>query len=67
MKKRVALMIMVIAGLVSIIASAAYIFGQIPLWVTEAILVIAFPLFVLFLGLYWRAGEKDPDMPFLGY
>jgi energy-converting hydrogenase A subunit I len=33
----------------------------------EAVLIIAFPLFVVFLGLWWSAREGEEDIPFLGY
>ncbi|MBP1929253.1 hypothetical protein J2741_001800 [Methanolinea mesophila] len=39
----------------------------IPLWVYEAVLVAAVPLFVLSLGLWWMARENEPDIPFIGY
>jgi hypothetical protein len=33
----------------------------------ELVLIIAFPLFVIFLGLWWSAPEGEEDIPFLGY
>ena len=39
----------------------------IPLWAYEAVLVADVPLFVLSLGLWWMAREKEPDIPFIGY
>jgi hypothetical protein len=35
--------------------------------VAEVVLIIAFPLFVVFLGLWWSAREGEEDIPFLGY
>jgi energy-converting hydrogenase A subunit I len=33
----------------------------------EVVLIVAFPLFVVFLGLWWNAREGEEDIPFLGY
>lgn len=39
----------------------------IPPIVAEAVVVIAFPVLVLFLGLWWRAPGGEEDIPFIGY
>ncbi|HNT08187.1 hypothetical protein [Methanoculleus sp.] len=39
----------------------------IPLIAAEAVTVIAFPVLVLFLGLWWRAPGGEEDIPFIGY
>jgi uncharacterized membrane protein YfcA len=41
--------------------------GFIPQLLYEAFLVLLFPVFVLCLGLWWMARERDKDIPFLGY
>ncbi len=55
----------------SVIASAAawglLAIGLIPLIAAEAVTVIAFPVLVLLLGLWWRAPGGEEDIPFIGY
>jgi hypothetical protein len=67
MKKKTAFWLMVtvavIAGFALILSAA----GTIPDWLYLAVLVADFPLFVLFLGLWWMAREGDADIPFMGY
>ena len=67
MKKKTAFwmmfMVAVIAGLALVLSSL----GMIPEWLYLAVLVAGFPLFVLFLGLWWMAREGDADIPFMGY
>jgi len=67
MKKKTAFWLMVtvavIAGLALILSET----GTIPEWLYLAVLVAGFPLFVLFLGLWWMAREGDADIPFMGY
>ena len=67
MKKKTAFRLMVtvagIAGLALILSET----GTIPEWLYLAVLVAGFPLFVLFLGLWWMAREGDADIPFMGY
>lgn len=41
--------------------------GLISLIAAEAVTVIAFPVLVLFLGLWWRAPGGEEDIPFIGY
>jgi hypothetical protein len=67
MKKKTAFWLMVtvavIAGLALILSET----GTIQEWLYLAVLVAGFPLFVLFLGLWWMAREGDADIPFMGY
>ncbi|MCC7564910.1 MAG: hypothetical protein KO206_01340 [Methanomicrobiaceae archaeon] len=67
MNRQKVLTIAGIAGAVCIGASGAAAAGYLPLWLAEILLVIAFPLFVLFIGLWWNAAEGDEDIPFIGY
>ena len=48
-------------------AWAALAAGLIPPWAAATVFVIAFPVLVLFLGLWWRAPGGDEDIPFIGY
>lgn len=41
--------------------------GALPFWVSAAITVLAFPVTVLALFLWWMADEKEGDIPFIGY
>ena len=36
-------------------------------WAAATVLVVAFPVLVLFLGLWWRAPGGEGDIPFIGY
>jgi hypothetical protein len=67
MKKRTAFWVMIVALLVCIAASGFWAVGQIPVWIAEVLLVVAFPVFVLSLGLWWMASEGKEDIPFIGY
>jgi len=67
MKKKTAFILMLAAGVAGVVAIALWVLDLIPLWLYEAVLVIDFPLFVLFLGLWWMAREGEADIPFLGY
>jgi len=49
------------------VAWMALVAGLIPLWAAETVIVIAFPVLVLFLGLWWRAPGGEEDIPFIGY
>ncbi|MCK9277303.1 MAG: hypothetical protein M0P22_04360 [Methanoculleus sp.] len=49
------------------VAWAALAAALIPLWAAETVIVIAFPVLVLFLGLWWRAPGGEEDIPFIGY
>lgn len=58
---------MFVAGIVCILAGVAWRMAYVEPWITEVLLVIAFPIFVLFLGLWWNASEGEEDIPFIGY
>jgi energy-converting hydrogenase A subunit I len=62
MKKQHALLGMIASGLLCAGAAA-----PVPVPIAEVVLIIAFPLFVVFLGLWWNAREGEEDIPFLGY
>jgi hypothetical protein len=55
------------SALVIVAAWAALAASLIPLWAAETAMVIAFPVLVLFLGLWWRAPGGEEDIPFIGY
>jgi hypothetical protein len=42
-------------------------YGWIPFWASAAITVLAFPMAVLALFLWWMADEGEGDIPFIGY
>jgi hypothetical protein len=67
MKKKTAWIIVMASALFNAAAWLALLAGFIPTWLAEAVFVIAFPIFVLFLGLWWQASEGDEDVPFIGY
>lgn len=48
-------------------AWAALAAALIPLFAAETIIVIAFPVLVVFLALWWRAPGGEEDIPFIGY
>jgi hypothetical protein len=55
------------AGVVNLLAEGALFIGLIPFLAASAILVVALPVFMLFLFLWWNAGEKEGDVPFMGF
>jgi len=67
MRKKTLLMTMLVAGIIILIALLLNIAGVIPLWLYQAVIVIAFPVFALFLGLWWMAPDREGDIPFIGY
>ncbi len=67
MKKKTAFWLMVMVAVVAVLALLLSSAGTIPEWLYLAVLVAGFPLFVLFLGLWWMACEGDEDIPFMGY
>jgi hypothetical protein len=67
MKKQHTLALTLIAAGSGIAASALNMMHILPDWACAGVLVTAFPLFVLGLGLYWMAREGEADIPFLGY
>ena len=48
-------------------AWAALAAALIPPWAAATVLVVVFPVLVLFLGLWWRAPGGEEDIPFIGY
>jgi uncharacterized membrane protein YfbV (UPF0208 family) len=67
MKKKTAFWLMVTVAVIAVLALIFSETGTIPEWLYLAVLVAGFPLFVLFLGLWWMAREGDADIPFMGY
>ncbi|WP_243668953.1 hypothetical protein [Methanoculleus chikugoensis] len=56
------------SALVIVVAWGLLAASLIPLWAAETAIVIAFPVLVLFLGLWWRAPGGEEDIPpFIGY
>jgi hypothetical protein len=64
MKKQHALLGTIVTGL---LVTGMMGIALISVPVAEVVLIIAFPLFVVFLGLWWSAREGKEDIPFLGY
>lgn len=67
MIKQTARAVAVAAGLVCVAASVAWRLGLIETWVSIVLNVVAFPFFLVALGLWWNAAEKEGDTPFIGY
>ncbi|MDK2975045.1 MAG: energy-converting hydrogenase subunit [Methanofollis sp.] len=67
MKKQNALIMTVLAGGVCIAASVAGSAGLLPLWAAAVLVIVFFPVFLVSLGLWWNASEKEGDTPFIGY
>ena len=67
MRKRNLKIGMMLTGAFCIAISTAFHLGYVNQWCTEIFLVIAFPAFVILLGLWWNAGEGEGDIPFIGY
>jgi len=67
MKKQNALMMTALAGVVCVAASVAGSAGLIPLWSSTVLVIVSFPVFLVSLGLWWNASEKEGDTPFIGY
>ena len=55
------------SALVIVVAWGLLAASLIPLWAAETAIVIAFPVLVLFLALWWRAPGGEEDIPFIGY
>jgi len=66
MKKQTALTIAGMTGLICLAATIISTLGYAP-WLAQIVIVFSFPLFVLFLGLWWRASDREEDIPFIGY
>ncbi len=67
MPKQRSLSIAAITGIVCLAAAVAAAAGFLDLWVAEILLIFAFPLFVVFLALWWSASDGVADIPFIGY
>ncbi len=67
MKKRTALIIGLSAGGISVIAGLLATIGYLSVMVAELLTVIAFPIFVIFIALWWNAKSGEEDIPFIGY
>lgn len=67
MRKTTAAAIAWLSGIASLAAGVLHATGTIGALAAEAVIVIGFPVFVLFLALWWRAGAGDEDIPFIGY
>ncbi|NYT06384.1 MAG: hypothetical protein GKC04_08500 [Methanomicrobiales archaeon] len=67
MKKENAAMGMVICGVICCAAGALLWLSLLEAWISALLIVAAFPFFVVFLGLWWNASEREGDIPFIGY
>jgi hypothetical protein len=67
MKKKIAFIMVLLTGFAGVVATLIWILDLIPAMYYEALLVVDFPLFVLSMGLWWMARERDSDIPFVGY
>ncbi|MDD3620783.1 MAG: hypothetical protein PHQ81_00045 [Methanofollis sp.] len=68
MKKQTAGAVTVAAAMVCVAASAGWRLGLIETWIAIVLNVVAFPFFLVALGLWWNAAEKEEgDTPFIGY
>jgi hypothetical protein len=67
MKKQDAFKIMLAAGLTCLLAGIGAGASVIASWLAGIVIVVAFPVFVIFLGLWWNASEGEGDIPFIGY
>ncbi|MDD3977920.1 hypothetical protein L1994_05635 [Methanomicrobium antiquum] len=67
MKKNSIKTILAISTLICIISAVLGFEGIIEDWICAALIVVFFPVFVISLGLYWKASDKEGDYPFVGY
>jgi hypothetical protein len=67
MKKKDALGIAAFAGFVCLITGIGSATAALAPWLAAVVIVFAFPVFVVFLGLWWNASEGEEDIPFIGY
>ncbi|MBN1195174.1 MAG: hypothetical protein JXA08_07515 [Methanomicrobiaceae archaeon] len=67
MKKGNAAMGTGVTGAICIAAGASAALDMLPLWGAGLLIVVAFPFFVVLLGLWWNASEGEGDIPFIGY
>ncbi|MDD1672098.1 MAG: hypothetical protein LUO82_03755 [Methanomicrobiales archaeon] len=67
MRKKGALSITVIAGITCLLSVILQVLELLPFWAMGMALVLGFPVFVVFGALWWSAGTKEGDIPFMGY
>lgn len=67
MKKKTAGWIALLAALGGAGTAGLAELGIAPAWLGITVVVLTFPLVVMFLGIWWMARETDADIPFLGY
>ncbi|WOF15945.1 hypothetical protein F1737_04140 [Methanoplanus sp. FWC-SCC4] len=65
-KNKIKIML-ILSAVICIAAGTAAFEGLIETWIGAAFLVVFFPAFVITLGLWWKASEKEGDYPFIGY
>ena len=67
MSKKISLAVVIISAAVLAIAGYAASTGVKPGWLPVIVVVLAFPVFVLSLFLWWNASNTEGDIPFTGY
>jgi len=67
MKKNIIQGITVGTGLICLGSWLAELGGILSSWIAALVLVLVFPFFIIALGLWWRASQREGDYPFLGY
>jgi hypothetical protein len=67
MEKTTALGVAIACGAAMVLASLAAMAGTLPPVLAGGVMILAFPAGVLALFRWWSAGEKEGDIPFLGY
>jgi len=67
MKKLLIQLLTVAAFLACAGAGVGAFIQAMPLWLAEAVIVIAFPVFTVCTMLWWSSGEGTADIPFIGY
>lgn len=67
MNKQTALITGLVAGGISVAAWLLAAGGYLLVWVAELLTIITFPVFVIFIALWWNAKPGDEDIPFIGY
>lgn len=67
MRKKIALSITVIAGFICVLSVILQVLELLPFWAMGMALILGFPVFVVFGALWWSAGTKEGDIPFMGY
>jgi hypothetical protein len=66
-RKQNALATAAISGIVCVAAAIAAGIGYLTVWLAEILLIVAFPVFIIALALWWSASEGEADIPFIGY